>query len=68
MKDARVPYEAGDMIIYPSGYISIVISVSERLALTLPVAPDRTDQHSLYMREMIDIYHPVYKKFQLVRS
>lgn len=67
MKIQRVLYETGDMIIYPSGYISIVISTSERLALTLPVATDRSEYRDLYMRQMIDIYHPEYNKFQLVQ-
>jgi hypothetical protein len=67
MKIQRVLYETGDMIIYPSGYISTVISTSERLALTLPVATDRSEYRDLYMRKMVDIYHPTYRKFQLVR-
>lgn len=67
MKIQRVLYETGDMIIYPSGYISIVISTSERLALTLPTPTVRGECCDLYMRKMIDIYHPEYNKFQLVQ-
>lgn len=67
MKIQRVLYETGDMIIYPSGYISIIISTSERLALTLPVMTEHGEYRDLYMRQMIDMYHPEYKKFQLVR-
>jgi hypothetical protein len=67
MKRQRVLYETGDMIIYPSGYISIVVSTSERLALTLPVMTERGEYSDLYMRQMVDMYHPEYEKFQLVR-
>lgn len=67
MKKQRILYETGDMIIYPSGYISIVVSTSENLALTLPVMTERGEYCDLYMRKMVDIYHPTYRKFQLVR-